>query len=140
MAAVKKSVRLIGETQAVLANLSQSGQINWSGSINSLAEQYAMFVEDNTPELTDQEWMVFYVSYNGRVPHRAQEEARILPWQISESYQYDSQVTELLGDVDSAKSFIEKIEKWSASQRLAVIYKAMAFWNKGEVSTCQFDE
>jgi urocanate hydratase len=137
---VKKSVRLVDETMAVCANLSPSGETNWSGSLNNLAEQYNLLIADNTPDLTEDEWNAFYCTYNGYMPHpSAKEEAKVLSWHISEGYQYDEQVRQFLGDEAQAIELIERVKSWSISQRLAVIYKAKMFWSKGKIGT-EFSE
>lgn len=132
MPAIKKSVRLVDETQAVLHNLTLTGEVNWSGSINDLAAQFKLFVNDNTPELTENEWNAFYCAYNGYMPSQDQErEARLLSWHISEGYQFDEQIREFIGSEEAAVELIERVKNWSLSQQLAVIYKAKSFWRKG---------
>lgn len=135
MAAIKKSVRLIDDTQATLKNLTVTPDTNWSGSINDMAAQYELFVNDNTPNLTNEEWHVFYCAYNGYMPSQDQErEARLLSWHVSEGYQYDEQIRGFLGNEDAAIALIERVKSWSLSQQLAVIYKAKAYWQKGKAS------
>ncbi|MGO3848697.1 MAG: hypothetical protein ACTJIB_10500 [Pseudoalteromonas prydzensis] len=133
MAAIKKSVRLVDKTQATLHNLTLTGEVNWSGSINDMAAQFELFVNDNTPELTAKEWNVFYCAYNGYMPSQDQErEARMLSWHISEGYQYDEQIREFIGSEAAAVALIDRVKSWSLSQQLAVIYKAKSFWRKGK--------
>ena len=132
MAAIKKSVRLIDATQATLHNLTLTGEVNWSGSINDLAGQFELFINDNTPELTQNEWHVFYCAYNGYMPSQDQErEARLLSWHVSEGYQYDEQVRDFIGSDEAAIELIARVKSWTMSQQLAVIYKAKSFWRKG---------
>lgn len=133
---VKKSVRLVDETIEVCKNLSEfSGSaVNWSGSINAMAERFTLFIEDNTPELTENEWLAFYCIQNGYMPHPDPKvEAETLPWHISEGYQYDQQVKEFLGSKENAIDLIERIKIWSLSERLAVIYKSRAYWRQQPV-------
>ncbi|MDI5832581.1 hypothetical protein OCF84_21325 (plasmid) [Shewanella xiamenensis] len=140
---VKKSVRLVDHTIEVCKNLSEfsRGVINWSGSLNAMAEQFSLFIDDNTPELSENEWLVFYSSQNGHVPHPDPKvEAELLPWHISEGYNYDAQMTEFLGSKEAAISFIDRINSWSTSQRLAVIYKARAYWRVSPVDLDVSDE
>lgn len=133
MAAIKKSVRLIDATQATLHSLTLTGDVNWSGSINDLAMHFELFVNDNIPELTENEWNVFYCCYNGYMPSQDQErEARLLSWHISEGYQYDEQIKEFIGSEEIAIKLIERVKSWTLSQQLAVIYKAKSFWRKGK--------
>lgn len=134
--AIKKSVRLVDETIQLCHELSDAaGEVNWSGSINAMAEQYKIFAVGCMPSLTENQWNAFYCLYNGYMPHPSiQEEAKLLPWHVSEGYQYDSQVREFLGEKDHALQFLEQIKNWSTAQRVAVIYKAKAFWRKGPVS------
>lgn len=133
MTAIKKSVRLVDETQATLHNLTLTGEVNWSGSINDMAAQFELFVNDNTPELTDNEWNVFYCAYNGYMQSQDQaREARLLSWHISEGYQYDEQIRQFISSEEAAVELIERVKSWSLSQQLAVIYKAKSFWRKGK--------
>ncbi|WP_088212948.1 hypothetical protein [Shewanella sp. Shew256] len=67
-------------------------------------------------------------------------EADTLPWHISEGYQYDSQITEFLGSKEAAINLIERVKSWSTSQRLAVIYKARAYWRQQPVDLDASDE
>lgn len=132
--AIKKSVRLVDETIAVCNNLTLSGDVNWSGSINAMAEQFNLIIEDNTPELTGKEWDAFYCVHNGYMPHPSiKQEADILFWHISEGYEHDPEVRNCLGSKEAALALIERVKNWSTSQRIAVIYKARAFWRKGPV-------
>ena len=139
---VKKSVRLVDGTIEVCKNLSEfSGSaVNWSGSINAMAQRFTLFIEDNTPELTEKEWLAFYCSQNGYMPHPDPKvEADTLPWHISEGYQYDAQITEFLGSKEAAINLIERVKSWSTSQRLAVIYKSRAYWRQQPVDLNQDD-
>lgn len=130
---IKKSVRLSDQTMAVCHNLTLTGDVNWSGSINDMTAHFELFINDNTPELTDSEWNVFYCAYNGYMPSQDQErEARMLSWHISEGYQYDEQIREFIGSEAAAVALIDRVKSWSLSQQLAVIYKAKAFWRKGK--------
>ena len=54
---VKKSVRLTPETIEAIRQVSNFGEINWSGSINDIASRYLFFVEKSLPELTENEKM-----------------------------------------------------------------------------------
>ncbi|WP_372771216.1 hypothetical protein [Pseudoalteromonas sp.] len=141
MTAVKKSVRLVDATQVILHNLSLSGETNWSGSINAMAEQFELIMVDNLPELTDNEWLSFYCAFNGYMPNpSAEQEARLLPWHISEGYLYDEQIRGFLGSEENAVNFIDRIKTWSTTERLAVIYKARSYWRKGQAEGGDFEE
>lgn len=133
---IKKSVRLVDETIRLCNELSDvPGAVNWSGSINAMAEQYKILVEGCVPALTENQWKAFYCLYNGYMPHPSiQEEAKLLPWHVSEGWQYDAQVTEFLGSKEQAIQFLEQVKGWSTAQRVAVIYKAKAFWRNGPVA------
>jgi hypothetical protein len=131
---IKKSVRLIDTTVKLCHELTQSGDTNYSGAINAMAGQYKLFVSENLPLLTEQQKTVFYCAYNGYFPPPdIEQEIQMLPWQISEGYQYDTRITELLGTEEQALGFIEQIKKWSKSQKLSVIYMARAYWKQGQI-------
>lgn len=132
--AIKKSVRLVDETCKLLHELTITGETNWSGSINQMAEQYKTLISDNMPELSKNEKTALYCSYNGYMPHPdIQQEIDLLPWHIDQSYQYDTQVTDLLGTKEEALKFINKIKSWSKSQKLSAIYMARAYWRQGPI-------
>lgn len=130
--AIKKTVRLVDETIKVCQQLSDvGGMINWSGSINAMAQQHSIFLDACTPQLTNSQWNAMYCAYNSYMPHPdIKEEIRMLPWHISEGWQYDEQIKEFLGDKKSALEFIDTIKSWTDAQRLAVIHKAKAFWRQ----------
>lgn len=133
MSAIKKSVRLTAPTIEALRPFSDvAGEgMNWSGSINAMAEQLNIFIEELTPALTKGQWDALYCLYNGYMPHPdPKEEARLLAWHISEGYQYDAQVTEFLGSKADAIAFIEQVKAYSLAQRLCIIYKAKQFWRQ----------
>ena len=136
--AIKKSVRLVDDTIKLcheLTNYHETSDINWSGSLNAMAEQYKVFADDCLPDLTNNQLNAFYCIYNGYIaPPKMQQEIDMLPWNISEGYQYDEQVRDLLGSEQNALAFIEQVKKWSKSQKLAVIYKVRAFWRQGQVA------
>lgn len=134
--AVKKSVRLTDPTAMALRPFSDAtGEgMNWSGSINAMAEHLRIFVDALTPELTQNQWNALYCCYNGYIPHPdPKEEARLLPWHLQEGYRYDEQVSEFLGEGKEVESFFSKMESFSLEQRLCLIYKAKAFWRTGPV-------
>jgi len=134
--AIKKSVRLTDPTIEALRPFSDvAGEgMNWSGSINSMAEHVSIIVNELTPELSANQWNALYCCYNGYMPHPdPKEEARLLAWHVSEGYQYDAQVTEFLGSNADAITFIEQLKGYSLAQRLCIIYKAKQFWRKGPV-------
>jgi hypothetical protein len=130
--AIKKSVRLVDDTIRTCNNLTQSGDVNWSGSLNAMSEQFNILIEENTPFFQPEQWTVFYCLYNGYVSHPdIKEEAKNLPWHVSEGYQYDEQVRHFLGDEAQSAAFVEVLKLMPLSQRLAVIYKARAYWRNG---------
>jgi hypothetical protein len=137
---IKKSVRLVDETIKTCNNLTQSGDVNWSGSINAMSEQFNILIEENTPFFQPEQWTVFYCLYNGYVSHPdIKEEAKNLPWHVSEGYQYDEQVRDIIGSESDLNSFMSVIKIMSLSQRMAVIYKAKAFWRQGPVADSEDD-
>lgn len=58
-----------------------------------------------------------------------------LHWNISEGYQYDEQIRDLLGTKEQAVEFVERIKSWSKPEKIAVIYMARAYWRQ-----CQIDQ
>ncbi|MGL6121468.1 MAG: hypothetical protein ACRC1W_00220 [Shewanella sp.] len=133
---IKKTVQLTDDTIKVCNCLTiHSGPINWARAINGMAEQFTILMADATPALTNDEWNAFYCVHNGYMPHPdPQMEADSLGWHISEGWQYDEQVREFLGTEESAIALCQRIEDWSTSQRLAVIYKARAFWRSQPIA------
>ncbi|WP_276681537.1 hypothetical protein [Thalassolituus oleivorans] len=135
--AVKKSVRITDDAIKALRPFSgnSSDEMNWSGAINSMAEHVSFWLDEMTPELTEGQWNALYCCYNGYIPHPdIQEEAKMLAWHIDQGYQFDAQVTEFLGDKESAHAFVDKIKSMSISERLMIIVKAKQFWLSGPIS------
>lgn len=137
MAAIKKSVRLVDNTVDVCRIISKASKqqdhssVNWSGSLNAMADEYRLVMEDNKPDLTDNQWNALYCVYNGYMPSEdAQREARLLPWHVSEGYQYDAQVTKLLGTDEEAVAFIEDLKTWSLTKQLSAIFHVKEFWSQ----------
>ncbi|EGR0592935.1 TPA: hypothetical protein P7L42_003373 [Vibrio cholerae] len=132
MAAVKKSVRLVDNTVdacRVISKASGNDTVNWSGSLNAMADEYTLIMQENKPELTQEQWNALYSVYNGYMPSEdAQREARLLSWHVSEGYQYDQTVRELLGTEQDAVRFIEEIKSWTLTKQLSAIYHAKKFW------------
>lgn len=143
---IKKSVRLNATTQAVCANVSVYPETNWSGSLNDIAEQFLLLIEDNTPELTENEWNAFRCLYNGYMSNPDIEtELKLLPWHVSEGLKYDEQVRQFIADdtlagPEQCQAFFDKVNSWNKAQRIAVIYKAKEFWNKGKPLAGDFEE
>lgn len=138
--AIKKSVRLTDPTIKTLQPLSDvhGAGMNWSGSINAMAEQFALFLDELTPAFTDNQWKAIYCCFNGYAPHPdIKQELATLPWHIDQGYQYDEQVRGFIGDEPVA--FIEAIKALTPAQCLAVIYKANAFWRNGPVADDAFE-
>ena len=142
---MKKSVRLSDLTVAVCANLSMSySEVNYSGSINKMAERYTLFAEHCLPDLTDGEFGAIAQAYNGHLFKDVLTECKAMGWQIDQAIVYDRNVGDNLGlsqdDYSSqeklsiaARPFMQRVSGWSISQRLAVIAKVNIFW-KGEAS------
>jgi hypothetical protein len=131
--AIKKSVRLSAKAAKLFHELTIIGETNFSGSINAMAEQYQLFIADNMPELSENEKTAFYCAFNGYMPNPdIQQELKLLAWHISEGYQYDEQIRELLTE-QQAIDLIEKAKSWTASQKLAVIYSSRAYWRQGPI-------
>lgn len=133
---IKKSVRLVDNTVSVCRTISRAyksqpdSDVNWSGSLNAMAEEYQLIMAENKPNLTNDQWMALYNLYNGYMPSGdAQREARLLSWQVSEGYQYDATVAELLGTKEDAVAFIEDIKSWSLTKQLSAIFHAKRFWS-----------
>lgn len=132
--AVKKSVRLTDDTCELLHKLTLTGDTNWSGSINAMAEQYALLIADNTPPLEEWQWLCFYCGFNGYMPHPdIKSELSRMDWLISESYQYDEQVREIIDENGDVSEFVAQVKGWTTSQKLAVMFKARAYWRQGPV-------
>ena len=97
MAAIKKSVRLVDATVRNCRAISSEGDINWSGSINSMNARYSLFVEYCLPALTKGEKLVLCQSYNGKLLNENMlTEVRMMEWQVDQAYQYDSNVRDIV--------------------------------------------
>lgn len=130
---IKKSVRLTGNTVKLCHELTVTGDVNFSGSLNAMAEQYKMLITDNMPALSDNEKTAFYCAFNGYMPNPdLEQELKLLSWHISQGYQYDEQIRDLLTE-QQAIDLIERCKSWSTSEKLAVIYSSRAYWRQGPI-------
>ena len=129
--AIKKSVRLVDKTIKTCRSLSSDSAVNWSGSLNSLADRYDLFVGYCMPELSHAEQNAIAQAYNGHWFDRGiEQEVKQMHWQVGEAIQYDQNVVENLAaeDIDPAK-FLEKVKSWTDAEKLAVIAFVNKFWN-----------
>lgn len=131
---LKKSVWFADHTIEVCKAITQNASaINFSGSLNAMAEQYSILIEECRPAMTDNQALAIACCYNGYMPSDSlQQELRLLPWHISEGYQYDEQVRDLIGTEEDAQSFIEQAKNWTDAQRLSVIFQAKSYWSKNK--------
>jgi hypothetical protein len=129
--AVKKSLRLTVDTCKTLLAIkvnSDTGETNWSGSVNALANQFNILIDASLPELSENEKLAFAMAYNGRIPHQdIEQEAKMLHFNISEGWQYDEQIQALFSK-EQALDFIERVRAWSLSEKIAVIHISKAYW------------
>lgn len=134
---IKKSVRLVDDTIKLCNELTTPSEaregVNWSGSLNAMAEQYKIFATEALPELTDNQRAAFHCAYGYIAPPNLEQEIDMLPWNIDQGYQYDSQIRDLLGSEEEAVTFISEIKEWSKAQKLAVIYMARSYWRQGTI-------
>lgn len=130
---IKKSVWLSDEAQSLCEHLSH-GKVNWSGSLNSMASRYEFLISENMPNLTDIEKNIFAVAFNGRLLNDdIRMEIVALPWTISEACEYDEQIPEFFEEGEiNYDEFMEKVNNFSPSERLAIIDMTQRFWNKGQ--------
>lgn len=145
MASLKKTIRLNDETIKACVGISpQSGSVNFAYSINTIAKQFMILIEDNTPKLPENVWNAFYCAYNGHFPlPNIIDEAANLHWHISEGYQYDDQIKDFIDNDENLSELIEKINSWSISEKIAVIFKAQSYWrnqNTSEISDNEQEE
>lgn len=131
MTAIKKSVRLTARTIEALKPLSEvvGSGMNWSGSINAMAEQFVIFIDGIVPGLTKNQWSALYCCFEGHIPHQdIKQEAKMLSWYVSERFASDVQVDRYLdGD---ASELLKIIEQCSTPEKLAILYRVKKFWRQ----------
>ena len=135
--AIKKSVRLSDETQKTCGELSMGGDVNWSGSINSITTRYNFLIEQSLPELSEGEKLAYVAMYNGHMLNNdIKLELRSFSIMVSESILYDSTISELLSQYNVDQSeFVRKSQEYTYPERLAIVDMTQRFWNKGPKST-----
>lgn len=144
---VKKSVRLVPETIEAIRQISNFGEINWSGSINDIASRYLFFVEKSLPELTENEKMALAAVFNGKLFDSKDlgREVQTLHFYIGASIENDGHFVEWLwrdSDLDleafiksdAAEQFYKRVTEWTIPERLAVIHYVTAFWSPKLIS------
>jgi hypothetical protein len=139
---LRKSVRLVDATARLCHEFTDLGDVNWSGSLNSIAAYLKLMLDENMPVLSESEKLAFVAALNGHMPNpNLETELELLPCSISEGYKCDGDITAIIDDSDTDVSeFVARIESWSKSQRLAAIYMARAFWRAGPVVEADDDE
>lgn len=131
---IKKSVRLADHTIKLCNELTKQfhEKINWSGSINAMAEQYKVLVDDCLPHLTDDELKALCCVYDRHIPHPdLHKEISMMTWHVENGFKYNEKVRRFLDDDKVRLDFIEEITGWSTTERLAVLYKVNAFLRSG---------
>lgn len=112
---LKKSIRLTDGTVRVCLDLAVDGEANFAQAVNSVFQQFLMFVDENLPDLTPEQWEFFYKMYSNYAPHpNIAEEARLLHWNVCNLESKDVAIAEM-------------VEAWTLGQKLAVIYKTKAY-------------
>lgn len=134
MAAVKKSVRLVDETIELCGVLSRGSEVNYSGSINGMAQRYNVLIKAAMPDLSEGERLAICTAFNGyALADDVNQDIAGLDWHISESMQYDGNFNDILAhhkiDAEELKA---KIRGCNAAQRLAIIDMTQRFWNVGQ--------
>lgn len=134
---IKKNIRLIDHTQAICEQIARqynaSEEINYSSAINQVFERYAIFVDDCLPKLKQSEKMALCQAYNGLLNrYDLQEELRIMSFNVSQAIEADSNVRDLIGDIEAQTKFNQKVRSWSSAQRIAVLHMIEDFWNSGQ--------
>ena len=129
--AIKKSVRLSSEMQELCTLLSQSGEPNFSGTINAVASRYNLLIKQALPVLNEGEKLAFCQLYNGHMLHDDLNiELQCFVGCVSDGLVYDTNVTEILKahDVD-IDDFKKRCFEFSMSERLAIIDMTQRYWN-----------
>ena len=123
---IKKSVRITDSTVEVFRVLSyESDSINFSGSINRMAQEYELLVECCLPKLSSNEKSILMENYRDFIGTKNyKKETKMLHWNVSELLENDEKLKDLIGGEVLASQFIRKIKEWSTSQKLAAIYFA----------------
>lgn len=138
---VKKSVRLSTETVEAIREISNFGEVNWSGALNDIASRYMMLVKNSLPELSENEKMALAAAFNGKLfdSKYMEREAKALHIHIGYAIESDGHFVELLwrdSDLDfgafiksdAAEQFYKRVTEWTFCERLAVIHYVSAFW------------
>jgi len=138
---IKKSVRLSDLSERLCLILSETGEPNYSGTLNKIAERYETIIGQTLPDLTQNEKLAICQCYNGYMkPERVRDQIAALEFTISEGYQWDDNVKELLIGAESAddllgndgseiQTLLEKVRSWTIPERIAVIDMTERFWN-----------
>lgn len=128
---IKKSVRLSDLTIDQCASLADRGEINWSGSLNQIAERYALFCEFNLPKITHFEKLAICETYKGYwFDNNIELELRAMDRNLSWAVQHDQDFDKLLKQGGSPKDeFLKRAKAWTMPERLAVVAMINHFWN-----------
>lgn len=128
---VKKSVRLGPLAERLCLILSDSGEPNFSGTINKVMDRYNHLIAASMPELEEPERLAIVQCYNGYMkPERTLDQIAGLEFTISEGYKYDDNVKELIRSEQAFQALLEKVRSWSTGERIAVIDMTERYWGE----------
>jgi len=137
----KKSIRLADKTHAlcVLSNTSKSVTINWSASINQIAERYDYMLSKALPGLSKGEKMAFCDMYNGHILNDNLDwELKTMDFRVSECIKYQP-FEHLLEDI-SVDDFYKKCKKFTMIEKLAILDMVQKFWNQTNIKQQRLEE
>lgn len=127
----KKSVRL-SDDAVRLCHLISDHEVNFSRSINVMADRYKYIMEKSLPELSEGETLALCAMYNGHAYHDdTQVEVSAIGAMLHESFEYDPNIAEILNqysvDVDA---FAMRVLKFSAAEKVAILHMVQKFWGE----------
>ena len=128
-----EQISLSKHAEKICFELSSCGLPERQEIVNDVFALYELCVRDNLPSLTQVEKLTIFAAFNGKISIDIINEIQNLPINVYEAYIYDPSVKIQLDKSDTnIEKFIQRIETWSLTQKIAVHHAAKAFWRKGQ--------
>ena len=126
-------ITLDTQAEKICFELTSFGEPDRQKLVNNMFDIYELCVRDNLPSLTETEKLTIFAAYNGKISVDIIYEIQKLHIDVHDAYIYDTLIRKAIDNSDTEiEEFIERIESWSFTQKMAVYHAAKAFWRKGQ--------
>ena len=112
--------------------MSSHGSPDFEQHISQAFMLYEFMVRDNLPPVSEDEKNVLYMTFSGHLSTNLMSDIHNIAGRVWEEYNWNPQVQDILVNTDVVE-FVERIDSWSLSQKIAMYHAIKAFWKKGQI-------